>query len=202
MTERRINKACCAVRSELFSLLTFRSVSGILAKSSLGGFPFRRAYLVSFTTGEVIMNTLDLIGWTGIVAITAWWLWVNRKIPATKCGHRTYMSGSVMVFGKHVAFRLPVKDGQTDYCLRCIGKMSIRCAWHGEPIVIGDAVTLRQPIAGRTLVDTGGCKSDEAGRYLGCLKCGCLRSDGKGLWVLPGRAQILPVLQEPVTAQV
>lgn len=144
---------------------------------------------------------LELVGWIGTLVILVWWGWSSRTVPATKCGHRTHTIGSVMIFGKPMAFRLLVENGETDYCLECIGKMAIRCAWCSNPIAIGDAVTLRPPVAGRKLVNSNGCASDEAGRYLGCLKCGCLRSEEKGVWAFPGRVRLFPVLWEPVRAQ-
>lgn len=147
------------------------------------------------------MHILDFLGSVGIVAIFLWWLWRFRTIPATTCGHRTYVSGSVEIFGKHVAFRLPVKDGQTDYCLDCIGGMTILCTECGGLIVVGDAVTLRAPIAGRVLVDSNGCKSDADGRYIGCYRHGHTKSDGVGLFVIPGIVRPLPLVQELVVAE-
>lgn len=138
------------------------------------------------------MNTLDLIGWTGIVAIAAWWLWVNRKIPATKCGHRTYMSGSVVIFGKHVAFRLPVKDGQTQYCLECIGQMTVYCHRCLKRVLVGDEL-------GWVRKSPAAAEEGAYNRYTCCLKCG---SGQAGVWVIPGRVKILPVLQELVTPRV
>lgn len=146
------------------------------------------------------MHALDVVGFIGIMAILVWWRWSSRMIPATKCGHKTRISGSVVIFGKHVAFRLPVKDGQTQYCLECIGKMAVRCASCGEPVIVGDTVTLRAPIAGRRLVESNGCKSDGAGRYIGCYRCGHTRSDGVGFLVIPGKVRIIPHVNEPVIA--
>lgn len=39
----------------------------------------------------------------------------------------------------------PSADSSVDYCLDCIGKMAIRCAWCKEPIFIGDIITLYSP---------------------------------------------------------
>ena len=68
------------------------------------------------------------------------------RYTAAKCGHRTKRSGSVSVFGRTTTTKMPMnKNGSVDYCLDCIGKMAIRCAWCSDPILIGDPITLYSP---------------------------------------------------------
>lgn len=62
------------------------------------------------------------------------------------CGHSTRVRGEVSAFKASTTTRMPLNnDGTTDYCLDCIGKMAVRCGWCGEPIFIGDPVTLYSP---------------------------------------------------------
>lgn len=62
------------------------------------------------------------------------------------CGHATKIKGKVSAFGASITTRMPLRnDGTTDYCLKCIAKMAVRCGWCGEPIFIGDPVTLYSP---------------------------------------------------------
>lgn len=62
------------------------------------------------------------------------------------CGHPTRIKGRVSAFNVSGTTRMPLRnDGTTDYCLECISKMAVRCGWCGEPIFIGDPVTLYSP---------------------------------------------------------
>lgn len=68
------------------------------------------------------------------------------RYKAVKCGHRTKRGGPVSAFGRTITTKMPKNDdGSVDYCLDCIGKMAIRCAWCGDPIFIGDPITLYSP---------------------------------------------------------
>ncbi len=68
------------------------------------------------------------------------------RYTAAKCGHRTKRCGSVSVFGCTITMKMPKnKNGSADYCLDCIAKMAIRCAWCRNPIFIGDPITLYSP---------------------------------------------------------
>ena len=78
--------------------------------------------------------------------------WFNRLIygstTATICGHTTDLKGPVTAFGREITIRIRRdRDGTTIYCLDCLAKMAIRCAWCGEPILIGDRITLYSPRA-------------------------------------------------------
>lgn len=78
---------------------------------------------------------------------------LRRSIPrklqsctASKCGHHTSFVGTIHVFGHSATMAMPMNvEGATDYCLDCIEKMSIRCAWCEDPIVVGDPITLYTP---------------------------------------------------------
>ena len=71
---------------------------------------------------------------------------ISFRYTAAKCGHRTKRSGPVSAFGRTTTTKMPMnKNSSVDYCLDCIGKMAIRCAWCSDPIFIGDPITLYSP---------------------------------------------------------
>lgn len=117
----------------------------------------------------------------------------RQTLIATVCGHETKQKGLSIVFGKaSTILTMPVdENGHTEYCLDCIGEMSIRCAWCGESISVGSPVTLY-------LASTSFKVPDYAVRYSGDESClvGCLRwncadtgADMCGHWVPPGKVE-------------
>ena len=65
-----------------------------------------------------------------------------------KCGHKTKIKGKVSAFGESGVVTIPKnEDGTIDFCLKCIEEMTIRCAWCGKPIFVGQPVTLYSPIS-------------------------------------------------------
>ena len=121
-------------------------------------------------------------------------LWLNvcrlslLRYKAKKCGHFTRRTGSISVFGGSFVMQMPFNDdGSVDYCLSCIGKMSIRCAWCSSPIAIGSPVTLYTPALGFVPPDDAVVFSTEPLRLVGCLGWDCAHSgaDRGGFW-LPG----------------
>lgn len=69
-----------------------------------------------------------------------------REFTATICDHTTRRTGTVTAFGETVTTTMPRNaTGSTDYCLDCIAAMTVRCAWCGGPIFVGDAITLYTP---------------------------------------------------------
>lgn len=136
------------------------------------------------------------------------WLKKMPSLPptltATICGHQTHLKGPVTALGESITTTMPRnEDGSTDYCLDCIGKMAIRCAWCGGTIFIGDPVTLYTPRSAESFR-----KSDETTfvsapgvdfqipnhavvfntsplQLVGCLRMSCAGSgaDRAGFWV-------------------
>lgn len=105
------------------------------------------------------------------------------RTRTSKSGKRTKTSGWVKVFDKdlHLAIRAN-EDGTVDYTLDEIAAMAIRCAWCGEPIAIGDPVTLY-------LARPGIAIPPHAVRYnhqslVGCLGWNCAETgaDRAGFW--------------------
>jgi len=112
-----------------------------------------------------------------------------QKRYKAKCGHKTVLKGKVEASGKHVTTTMPKNnEGSTDYCLECLGKMAIRCAWCGDPIFIGDAVTLYSPTKPNDVkMPEHAVVHDEIKgrkRYVGCLGWNCAETGGDraGFW--------------------
>jgi hypothetical protein len=69
----------------------------------------------------------------------------SRTYTATKCGHRTKKIGRVFAEGgtESAIVEMPLKkDGTIEYCVDCLGKMTVRCAWCSTPIYVGSPITL------------------------------------------------------------
>ena len=110
------------------------------------------------------------------------------RFTATKCGHRTKRCGAVSAFGRSIIVKMPVReDGSVDYCLDCIGKMAIRCAWCGNPIFIDDSVTLYTPRGDFQVPDHATVYREKPLQLVGCLGWNCADSgaDRAGFW-MPG----------------
>jgi len=86
--------------------------------------------------------------------------------------------------------RMPLaNNGHPDYCLKCIGKMSIRCVWCGRTILIGSPITLLTPLESFNVPDYA-VKYGEGkiSAYVGCLgwDCADTGADLAGYWMPPG----------------
>lgn len=110
------------------------------------------------------------------------------RYKATKCGHNTKRRGPVSAFGITINTKMPKNEnGSIDYCLDCIAKMSIRCAWCREPIFIGDPVTLYTPRQDFQIPEHAVVHSNDPLQLVGCLGSNCAHTgaDRAGFW-LPG----------------
>lgn len=124
-------------------------------------------------------------------------LWVvvgnpfRKTFTATICGHKTKIAGPIASFGETSIMQMPLnKEGETEYCLDCIAKMAIRCAWCGKPINIGSAVTLYIPTSKTYIPPEHAVRHEEDERCLvGCLRWDCADTgaDMQGYWVPPGK---------------
>lgn len=118
---------------------------------------------------------------------------------ANVCRHQTRKKG-FMHDGKSMSImEMPLaKNGHPDYCLECIGKMSIRCAWCGEPITIGDPITLYHPKKEFEVPDYA-VKYGESDKQslVGCLRWDCADTLALcGQWMPPGVVRRAPSLFE------
>lgn len=105
---------------------------------------------------------------------------------ASKCGHRTYRTGKVSAFGHTIKTKMPKNDdGSFDYCLGCIGKMAIRCAWCGESIFVGDPITLYTPGEGFEIPAHAVVHKEDPLQLVGCLRWDCAQTGGDmaGTWI-------------------
>lgn len=109
-----------------------------------------------------------------------------------QCGHMTRLAGEVEAFGEKYHFRFNGKaDEAPQYCLDCLGKTAIRCAWCGEPIFIGDAVTLYGAKKGFEVPDGAVVYQEKPRIVVGCLRWDCADTgaDRAGFWVYPGEVK-------------
>lgn len=65
------------------------------------------------------------------------------RVLARRCGHQSPLNGTVSAYGEFTEMRMPFNNqGTIDWCLDCIGKMTIKCASCGKPIWIGSPIAL------------------------------------------------------------
>lgn len=110
------------------------------------------------------------------------------RYEAVKCGHRSKRCGRVSAFSYDLMTKMPKNDkGSIDYCLDCIGKMAIRCAWCSNPIFIGQPVTLYTPPSDFQIPAHAIVYSQDPLRLVGCLGWDCADTGAAraGFW-LPG----------------
>jgi len=117
-------------------------------------------------------------------------LWLDNmnmsNYTATKCGHRTKQTGKVSAFGRTIITKMPKVGDSVEYCLDCLSKMAIQCAWCGGPIFIGDSVTLFSPRDdGFKLPEHAVIYRDNPLQLVGCLRwdCAATGADRAGFWL-------------------
>ena len=121
------------------------------------------------------------------------WVFISsffrRSYTANKCGHETKSRGLVIAGNRTNIMEMDLEEnGNPDYCLDCISKMSIQCAWCGEPITIGNPVTLYTPVKTYEIPEYALLYTEEGSKALvGCLGWDCAETGGDraGFW-LPG----------------
>jgi len=114
----------------------------------------------------------------------------GRTYTASECGHKTKRALVVSALGD--CRRGIFKKDDLEYCSDCLANMVIKCAWCGEPIFIGDPVTLYTPIQKDfTVPKHAVIYKKEPLQLVGCLRWDCADTgaDRSGFWVLPGKVQ-------------
>lgn len=113
-----------------------------------------------------------------------------KRSETAFCGHPVPQTrGTVTAFGVSRACVVPrLLDGRLSFCHDCIGSMTIRCAWCGKPIFLGDMVTLRSAGGRRrdqTIPDHAVILNAKARILVGCPRpeCADTGSDYAGFWV-------------------
>ncbi len=119
----------------------------------------------------------------------------RKTYTASVCGHRTKKVGKITSRGESRTMSMPLSENKKpEYCLACIAKMSIRCAWCENSIHIGHPVTLYIPDESYQ-VPEGAVRYDEDEQCLvGCLGWNCAVSgaDRQGFWMPPGKVLRVP----------
>jgi len=110
---------------------------------------------------------------------------IARRFTATVCGHRTPSQGRVEAFGESITTNMPVQQGKVSFCLGCLGKMAIRCAWCGSVIFVGDPVTLYIKPDSMDLLEGAVEYGDDPVCVVGCLgwDCASTGADRAGFWL-------------------
>lgn len=120
----------------------------------------------------------------------------GRKIQATECGHKTRIKDWVEAYGERIQIKIPVQNGKTLYCHKCLEKMTIRCAWCGKPIFISEPITLYSPMDKNFKTPEWAVQYDkELNSYVGCLRWDCepmAACDRAGFWYPPGQVHRVP----------
>jgi hypothetical protein len=136
--------------------------------------------------------------------LKSWWFKISsfmvRSHVANKCGHRTKRAGWAEAFGERYFVEMPLaENGRADYCLGCIGRMAIRCAWCGDAIHIGNPVTLYTPMKKDFVVPDHAVRySEKPLQLVGCLGWNCADTGGDraGFWMPPGEVHRVPTVFE------
>lgn len=125
-------------------------------------------------------------------------VWLALSYPFRKtyianvCRHRTKKVGKVTSHGESYMMSMPLSDnGNPNYCLDCIAKMAIRCAWCGNSIHVGNPVTLYIPQESYQVPEHAVRYSEDRRRLIGCLgwNCAGTGADRQGFWVPPGKVE-------------
>lgn len=118
-----------------------------------------------------------------------------KTYTASICKHKTKQRG-VVKFGRDVVtMSMPYgEDNQPEYCLACIAKMTIRCAWCGLPIYVGDPIILGIPMDEFKVPDYAvRYTENESEALIGCLRWRCGDAVNMcGRWMPPGKVERFP----------
>ncbi|MEK7658485.1 MAG: hypothetical protein AAB352_01300 [Patescibacteria group bacterium] len=124
----------------------------------------------------------------------------GRNYIASICGHKTKLFSPVEIFGEKIFITLKRKF---EYCPECLAKMSIRCAWCGKSILVGDPITLNTPVRKDWQVPDYAVKyKKDPLQLVGCLRWECADSgiDRAGFWMPPGKVYRVASPMEMVLA--
>jgi hypothetical protein len=119
----------------------------------------------------------------------------RKTYIANVCGHKTKRKGLVSAFGGKIMMQLGLcENGKPEYCLDCIGQMSIQCAWCEGSIAIGDYVTLYAHETNTRIPKHAVRYHEDEGLLIGCMRkgCGSLFAKKLGIWTPPGVVKRIP----------
>lgn len=123
-----------------------------------------------------------------------------RTYLATNCGHQSPLGGDVTAFGEKRTLNVRTLDlsGAIDgWCLDCMSKMVIRCAWCESPIFPEDPITLYSAKEGFVVPEHAVVYRRSPLQLVGCLGWNCAETGGDraGFWVAgeEGRGRVYRV---------
>ena len=131
---------------------------------------------------------------TAIFLIGVYLKWFRKKkeFITADCGHETKEEDKVSAFGEDILTKLPIENGKTSYCHKCIEKMVRQCAWCKRPIFIGDYLTLYTPAKKDFVIpEYAVVYSKDPLQLVGCQRTDCAETgaDYCGEWLPPGEVR-------------
>jgi hypothetical protein len=129
-----------------------------------------------------------------------------KRTHTAECGHKTKLEGNLTAFGEEswLGMKIPKGKKHPEYCLGCLEKMTIRCAWCGKAIFIADPITLYTPRDPEFVVpDHAVVYNEKPLQLVGCLRMDCADSgiSRAGFWYPPGEVHRVPSPLELMLAQ-
>jgi len=113
----------------------------------------------------------------------------KKKIVAG-CGHETLKKDKVTAFGVSCEIKIPIVDGKTNYCHRCLESMAVKCAWCEKVIFVGMPITLYVARENFVLPDGAVWFNEDQRQPVGCRRCAEMGpADWMGLWIPPGKVE-------------
>ncbi|MBU0530944.1 hypothetical protein KJ910_00390 [Patescibacteria group bacterium] len=110
------------------------------------------------------------------------------------CGHLTYKRDRVRAFNAGVITEVPIWNGITPYCHRCLEAMAARCPGCGLPIFIADPVRIVSPNRADFVIEEGVHLFDMVEGHIklvACLRCAPSITSVAGIWLPPGGVRLI-----------
>lgn len=127
-----------------------------------------------------------------IFAITATIFFVRifRKKVLAKCGHETYLK-DVVIYNE-IPKIITIGIEKPSHCHQCLQKMTIRCACCGNPIFIGDRITINSPQNTYVIPKYAVKHNTYPTGLIGCTRISCCDMLGEmiGFWLPPGKVEL------------
>lgn len=124
------------------------------------------------------------------IATTRFFIVIFRKKVVSKCGHTTYLK-DVVVYDE-IPRIIKINTQTPRYCHKCLQKMTIRCAWCGNPIFIGDRITINSPQETFVIPSYAIKRATYPNGLIGCTRMSCCDMIGEmiGFWMPPGKVEL------------